>query len=265
MATYRIHPLKVAELTAPVGILSMGGDMQSLMKAPVYIFFLEGGEKKIVMDAGISAPDAQGNVHGFPIVGGGEQGIRSALESVGTAPEEIDILVLSHLHFDHCAGTSLFRNARIFVQKKEWKTAFCPVPTARVYYEQPLFQSIEQMDLVLIEGDCPIADGVSSLFLPGHTEGLQGLAVSTAEGTAVLTGDLCYTYYNLNPSIARMTDLDGVELSLPPRPDLPFTPPAVHINLTDWYDSVWKAVSTASRRDLILPGHDPALASRVFG
>ena len=59
MAKYKIHPLEVARLGAPLGVLSMGGDMQTFIVAPVLIFYIEGGGKKIVMDAGIEAPGEQ--------------------------------------------------------------------------------------------------------------------------------------------------------------------------------------------------------------
>jgi len=234
MVQYKIHPLEVARLTAPVGILSMGGDMQTFLVAPVLVFYIEGEGKKIVMDAGVEAPDEQGFVHGFPCTGGGEEGIRKALQSVGTNPEEIDYLVLSHLHFDHCAQASLFKNARVIVQKKEWETAFHPVPPSRVFFEPSLFRNLEAMDLVLVEGEYSVAEGVSTLFLPGHSQGLQGLAVETAGGTAVLTGDLCYSYYNLDPTRTDLTDLAGNPVALVPRPDLPFIPPAIYVSLTDW-------------------------------
>ena len=266
MTTYKIHPLEVARLAAPVGILGMGGDMQTFIVAPVLIFYIEGGGKKIVMDAGIEAPGEQGVVHGFPVVGGGgEEGIRAALKSVGTTPEEIDYLVLSHLHFDHCAEAPLFKNARIIVQKKEWETAFHPVPTARQFFELSLFQNLEAMDLVLVEGEYEVTQGVSTLFLPGHSQGLQGLAVDTAAGTAVLTGDQCYSYYNLDPTRTELTDLAGTTVTVVPRPDLPFLPPAIFVNLIDWYDSMWKVVARASSRDLIIPGHDPSIVGKVFG
>jgi len=266
MATYKIHPLEVARLGAPVGILSMGGDMQTFMVAPVLIFYIEGGGKKIVMDAGIEAPDEQGVVHGFPVVGGGgAKGVRTALQSVGTTPEEIDYLVLSHLHFDHCTHASLFKNARVILQKREWETAFHPVPTSRQFYESSLFRSLEGMDLVLVDGEFEVAEGVNTLFLPGHTQGLQGLAVDTAFGTAVLTGDQCYSYYNLDPTRTKLTDLAGTRVDLLPRPDLPFLPAAIFVNLIDWYDSMWKVVARASSRDLVIPGHDPSIAGKVFG
>lgn len=265
MAGYKIRPLEVARITAPVGVLSMGGDMQTFIVVPVLILYVEGEGKKIVMDAGVELPDEQGIVHGFPCAGGGEEGIRTALQSVGTTPEEIDYLVLSHLHFDHCAQASLFKNARVILQKKEWETAFHPVPPARAFFESSLFRSLEAMDLVLVEGEYNITEGVSTLFLPGHTQGLQGLAVETAAGTAVLTGDQCYSYYNLEPRRTEVTDLAGTTVAVTPRPDLPFLPPAIYVSLTEWYDSMWKVVARASSRDLIIPGHDPSLVGKVFG
>lgn len=265
MALYRIHPLKVAEITAPLGVLAMMGDMQTYVTAPVFVFYLEGGPRKILVDAGVAAAGADGLVHGFPVSGGGEAGLRQALETVGTTPEEIDILLLTHLHFDHCAAAHLFQNARIMVQKKEWESAFNPVPVARAVYEQPLFAHLEQMDLVLLDGERQIAEGVSSLVLPGHTQGMQGLCIATEKGNAVLAGDLAYCNYNLNPQMTESVDLAGNTFALAPRPDLPFVPPGIHIDLSQWFDSMWRTVSAAQSRDLVIPGHEPALVERVIG
>lgn len=264
MVRYRIHPLKVGELTAPVGVLTMLGDMRTFLVAPVLIFYLEGGPRKIVVDAGVPAAGEDGLVHGFPLKGGGEEGVRQALAKVGTTPEEIELLILTHLHFDHCAAAHLFRNARIVVQRREWETAFNPVPTARAVYDEALFRRLEHMDLVLLEGDCEVAPGVRVLLLPGHTLGMQGLAVETTRGTVVLAGDLAYSYYNINPNLSEFTDLAGNKLTLTARPDLPFAPPAIHIDLVAWFDSMWKAVAIASRRDMVIPGHDPALVNTVI-
>jgi len=262
---YKIYPLKVAEIVAPLGVLAMLGDMRTYTVAPVYVFYIEGGNKRILVDAGIPAPGAGGLVHGFPASGGGEDGVRNALKEVGTKPEEIDVLILTHLHFDHCATASLFQNARIVVQKREWETAFNPVPTARPVYEQTLFRDLEQMDLVLTDGDQEIAPGISTLLLPGHSQGMQGLAINTSQGTAVLAGDLAYCYYNLNPKLSEYTDLAGNKITLTPRPDLPFAPPGIHIDLSQWFDSMWRMVAIASQRDLIIPGHEPVLVGKIIG
>ena len=265
--SYTIRPLKQAELTAPLGVLAMMGDMRSFVVAPVFVFYLEntGSKKKILVDAGVAAPSEEGGtVHGFPIKGGGEEGLRSALEEVKTTPEEIDTLILTHLHFDHSACISSFKNARIYLQMREWETAFNPVPSSRAAYDRDLFEGLEKMDLVLVNGDYQLEDGLKLLFLPGHTQGLQGVALSTGKGTAVLTGDLCYCYFNLNPDMAEMVDLAGNKVELNPRPDLPFMANGIHVDLTEWFDSMWKVVRIASSRDMIYPGHDPSLVGRVL-
>lgn len=140
-----------------------------------------------------------------------------------------------------------------------------PVPIARAVYERELFAVLERMNLVLVNGDCEIAPGVQVLLLPGHTQGMQGVAVDTGQGRFVLAGDLLYSYYNLDPSLSSFKDLLGNEITVLPRPDLPFLPPAVHIDLSEWYASCWKVVAKAGGRERVIPGHDPAVAGKVFG
>jgi glyoxylase-like metal-dependent hydrolase (beta-lactamase superfamily II) len=265
MAQYKIHVLKVADFTVPLTMISLVGDLNSTITGPVFIWYIEGDGKKILMDAGVAAPDAHGLTHGFPVVGGGEEGVRKALASVGTTPEEIDILVLSHLHIDHCSEVALFENSRIFVQKREWETAFNPIPTMRAIYDSSLFAPLERLDLAIIDGDHAIADGVTALLAPGHTQGNMGLAISTAMGTVVLAGDACYSNYNLDPLLTEVVDFTGKRFEFPPRPDLPFRPQPAHVNLTEWFDSMWKLVAAASSRSLVFPGHEVTLVGRVIG
>ena len=150
------------------------------------------------------------------------------------------------------------------MQKKEWEFAFNPIPTMRAGYHRSQFETLENMDMVLVDGDYELMDGLKLLLLPGHTLGQQGLALSTEKGTAVLTGDLASNYCNLKPEISEITDLKGNKIQLLPRPDLPFNPNGVHVNLTDWFDSMWKVVRTASKRELIYPGHEGTLAGRTL-
>ncbi len=262
--SYRIRPLVQAQITAPLGVAIPLGDMRTFFTAPVYIWYIEGAKEKILVDAGVEAPGPDGLVHGFPIKGGGEKGLLEALSAVGVKPEDIDILILTHLHFDHIACATLFKNAKIYVQKREWKFAFDPIPTARAVYDRKLFEPLEKMDLIIVDGDYEVLEGIKLVLLPGHTKGLQGVAVSTEKGTALLASDHFYTYFNLNPATEKATDLTGAEVKVTPRPDLPFMPPAIHVDLTEWFDSSWKALKTASKRDLIYPGHEPALANKIL-
>lgn len=259
---YVIKPLKQAEITVPLGVVHMLGDMTRLIGGPVYVWYLE-GEKKVLIDAGIEEP-VNGLVHNFPVSGGGEKGVRDALNQVDVKPEEIDILILTHLHFDHVANAGLFHNARIYVQKREWESAFNPPPHYRLTYDQKLFQPLENMDICLVDGDAEIGDGLKLVLLPGHTKGLQGVAVETEKGTYLIAGDHFYTYLNLNPpkEPIEIEDVTGNKIQIQPIP-LPFAPVGLHVDLSEWYDSSYKALSVA-RRANILPGHEPSIAGKSF-
>ena len=258
---YRIHVLLTAKMQVNCGLLSIGGDIHQKRVTPINIFYIEGGPRKIVMDTGIPRVDDR-----WGLEGGGEQGVRDALARVGITPEEVDILVLSHLHHDHAGNFHLFRNARVFVQRSEYDFAQNPIPTMRFYYDPAeRIRELEKMDLVIVDGDVPIAEGVRAIHLPGHTPGNQGLVVNTKKGDAVLTGDQIYMLYNLCPHVDHIIDAAGERIPVPCRPDLPFMPMAVHTDLVAWFDSMYKVVANASSRSLIIPTHEATHVGRVFG
>jgi len=131
---YRIFPLKVAEISVPLGAVVMMGDMRVMTTGPVYVWVIDGGDEKIVVDSGVEEAK-DGLFHGFPGKGGGERGLREALEKVNIKPEEVDKLIITHLHFDHVANAKLFTNARIYVQKREWESALNPPLHYRQIYD----------------------------------------------------------------------------------------------------------------------------------
>ncbi len=247
MVEFTIKPLKVAEIRAPIGVGMMLHDMTQTVDAPVFVWYIEGGREKILVDAGVGDPPKENPLE-FSVRGGGERGLRNALEGVNTSPEEIDILILTHLHFDHVAFAKLFKNSRIYVQREEWEAALNPLPTSRPLYDRRLIDPLERLDLVPVEGDWEVSTGLKLLHLPGHTEGMQGVVVSTRLGKAVLASDLCYTYMNLNS----------------PFPHTPFYPIGIYTDLRKWFDSVWKVVRTTTDRKLIYPGHDPTLEDKTL-
>lgn len=260
---YKITPLKQAEISVPLGVVLMMHDMGTLITGPVYVWLIEGKNEKILVDAGMSAPQ-NGLVHGFPAKGGGEEGLRRALKKVNLKPEDVDKLVITHLHFDHVANVKLFSNARIYIQEKEWKSALNPPLHYRTTYEKEVILSLEKMDLVLVNGDTEIIDGVKLVLLPGHTKGLQGVVVDTEKGKYLIGSDHFYTYLNIFPpkEALEYKDFTGKTIEIPPA-ELPFLPVGLHVDLSEWYDSCFKSLSYVKREN-ILPGHDPFLEGKVF-
>ncbi|MEN6389633.1 MAG: N-acyl homoserine lactonase family protein [Syntrophomonas sp.] len=261
MTEYRIRPLEVAQITAIKAVVTQMCDLITPLTVPVLAFYLEGGPKKILVDTGVLDSE---NYHGFPLAGSGPRGMVKALADIGLKPEDINIVIITHMHFDHAANISLFPNAQFILQKKEWEYAKAPLPLQRAVYLTDLLGQLEKYDLVLADDGYEVADGVNVICVPGHTKGQQAVVVNTSDGKYVISGDLCYLQVNLHPELESFVDSTGATITCTPQPDHAFYPPGIHTDLSEWYNSVWRVLSIAGSRSHILPGHDPSLVKRVF-
>ncbi|MEO0080011.1 MAG: MBL fold metallo-hydrolase [candidate division WOR-3 bacterium] len=130
--------------------------------------------------------------------------IDASLARAGFRPEEVTHVVLTHLHFDHCGGTTRldstgrpvlrFPNARHFVQRLEWDDATHPNRRTRATYLPDNFLPIEEAgQLELIEGNLELLPGIELVRTGGHTRGMQ-IGFIRAEGkTAVFWSDMIPT------------------------------------------------------------------------
>lgn len=118
--------------------------------------------------------------------------VSARLRNVGVDPDEIELAVFSHLHFDHCGGTALIPNARLVVQRAEWAAGHHPKLIEHDVYNPDDFDIGH--DIVQVDGEHDVfGDGsVVCLPTPGHTAGHQSLRVNLASGPVVLTGDCVY-------------------------------------------------------------------------
>ena len=113
-----------------------------------------------------------------------DRSIEHALREVGLAPDDIDVVVLTHMHFDHSGGTTrfsttgsglapVFKRARHVVQRKEWKDAVKPHERNRGSYLQeniaPLAEGGGER-LWIVDGETEIVPGVRVIPTPGHTK-----------------------------------------------------------------------------------------------
>ena len=115
--------------------------------------------------------------------------VSARLRQVGYDPAEIAVIASSHLHFDHCGGTSLVPNARLAVQRAEWDAAHDPGMIELGGYNPDDFEVGH--DVQLLDGDYDLfGDGALRLVVTeGHTAGHQSLIV---DDRTVLLGDACY-------------------------------------------------------------------------
>jgi N-acyl homoserine lactone hydrolase len=119
--------------------------------------------------------------------------IERQLASIGLKPTDIDVVVQSHLHFDHAGGLGWLTHAPVFVQREELSFAFDPPVYQRLIYVTGDFD--HGLEWTPLEGDYDVfGDGrVIVISTPGHTRGHQSLMVHLDSGqTVILLADAAY-------------------------------------------------------------------------
>lgn len=233
MTEYVIHPFVVGVNETDQGIMTYQRGYGTRIHLPIYVFYLSGGDKNILIDTGLEdfmAPPDIGPKYGFEVLE-----FEEALAKAGLAPEDVDIVIQTHLHNDHCENTYKCVNAEVFVQKAEYDFALNPHPIDHRYFPDLL----DDLNLTIIEGDREIVPGVDVIFTPGHTPGGQSVAVNTSAGKAIITG-FCANDKNFPEN--------G-----------PVVTPGVHLDAIQALESAQKIKDMA---DIVLPCHDLSLGAR---
>jgi len=154
-----------------------------------------------------------------------------ALETAGFAPDSIDVVAMSHLHFDHAGGllrsdgSRAFPRARIVAQKAEWEVALGDNPRLVASYVQPELTLVRDWGAEgWADGEQELLPGVSVIPTGGHSSGHQAIVVRGTGETArtlVFFGDLFMRPWAANPrwvtafddfpldSVARKAELFG--------------------------------------------------------
>ena len=114
------------------------------------------------------------------------------LSSVGLQPNDIDHVVMSHLHWDHAGALQLFTHADVYIQSRELAFAYEPAVYQDVYYDKRDFDHGLRWKEIDGEHDL-FGDGEVVMFpTPGHTPGHQALLVKTKGGTILLLSDAAF-------------------------------------------------------------------------
>lgn len=122
-----------------------------------------------------------------------EQTIPGQLAKIGFKPEDVDIVVNSHFHFDHVGGNKYLTNATTLVHKLELRQAKVPEPFERLGYSDMSFDH-PGVKYKPISGDYEIVPGVTLFETPGHTIGHYSMLIEmTNERSMLFCGDAAYT------------------------------------------------------------------------
>lgn len=230
MKNYTIYPLVIGANETDQGIMTYQRGYGKRIWIPIYAFYLDGGDEKILVDTGLEefmVPDHVGQQYGLDILE-----FEEALQTVGVKPGDIDVIIHTHLHNDHCENDYQCTKAQIVVQKAEYEFFRHPHPIDHRYYPDLL----DGLNLQLVEGDVAFRDGIDLIFTPGHTPGGQSVAVQTSAGKAIITGFCCNA------------------ANFPA--DAPVVASGVHTDAIAAYESAKKIREMA---DILIPLHDLAI------
>ena len=126
--------------------------------------------------------------------------IIDGLKSLGISPDEVDLVIDTHLHWDHCGGNTTlvegeirpaFPNAEYVVQRMEWADASHPDARTRgTYFSENFEPLVSAGKMRLLHGNQQITEHVRCVMTPGHTRGHQSVILESGDWTGMFVSDL---------------------------------------------------------------------------
>ena len=143
----------------------------------------------------------------------------ASLAAHGLSPEQIDTVILSHLHFDHAGGSTrydesgtlvpTFSRATYIAQQLEWNIATADLPELRgAYPPENLVPLQESGQLQLVDGDVELVPGIRAIVTGGHTAGHMAIVIESQGESAVFLADICPTWRHLRTLWCMAYDVD---------------------------------------------------------
>jgi N-acyl homoserine lactone hydrolase len=208
------------------------------VQIPVTCYLVRTSDAVILFDTGLSPRAVPGILRTDPLARFEEADLLvHRLDGIGLEPGDVDMVVLSHLHYDHAGGAALFRDSELVAQQDEYAFAHhTPTCFSDFYYRKNF--DLPDYRWRLLDGDAELAPGVTALRSDGHTPGHQSLLVELPDaGPVILAGDCCYWQESIDRE----------------------QPPGVVWDPTRAMHSI-KRLKTVARlvRGRIFPSHDPA-------
>ena len=224
-----ITPLLTGVRNPDQGIMTYQQGYGTSIWLPIWAFLVQSEEKNILVDTGLDENELM-TPAGFTEETGLEpKSILELLGDIGLKAEEIDIVINTHLHDDHCGNNALFNKALFYAHKNE--LAFCRNPHPLDHRYDEYF--IEEINFIEVESETEIVPGVKVIPRPGHSVGTLSVEVDTGEGQAIITGFCCNSknFPTNGPAVC----------------------PGVHVDAIQAWESIQKVKEAGA---IILPMHD---------
>ncbi|MEW6050803.1 MAG: MBL fold metallo-hydrolase [Candidatus Zixiibacteriota bacterium] len=180
-------------------------DANNLIPMVTNLFVLTAHDKNMIFDIGLgdTLSDREKKIYGTD----GVSAIDTGLASLGLKPTDIDYVILTHLHTDHCGGAVKFvdgqyvaryPNATYIIAKKEWDVFVKPDErTGAVYVPARLHPLNEAGKIQFIDGSTELFPGINAVHSGGHSEGQFVIEMESA-------GSRVYYYADIYPTIHHM-------------------------------------------------------------
>ena len=202
---------------ADKSMLTLGRDLGVRVKIPFQYFLVEHPQGRLLFDTGMNPVAITDPASYPPTAQFGSQVTPddlapARLASIGLTPTDVNIVVNSHLHYDHAGGNCQFAHATFVVQHDEMQSAMCPEPWSGLVAENYARRDFDlPLNYQFLHGDYDVfGDGLVRLIrTPGHTRGHQSLVLRMPKsGTMVLAQDAVYLQQSLDQLILATTCFD---------------------------------------------------------
>ncbi len=240
--TYTIKPILTGWQYLDKGLYATFRDgLGTILHHPVFAWLLEGGGHKYLVDTGMGSTEISKDFHHDGRQDPGTA-IHEQIAKMGLSTDDIEAVIFTHLHWDHCYNMKQFSKAKYYASDIEYAFALDPIPPYWGSYEHPsagLTPPFDGCEFELISGEQEVFEGISIVPTPGHSPGHIAVSVNTEKGDYWIVGDLMFLRDNLEPD---------------KKHGWPYTPPGRFANFIDIWHSMEKAIT---RADFILMTHDP--------
>ena len=191
-------------------------DQNNMVKLDINLLLIKADGENILIDAGIGDGLSERQQKMFGVERSSH--LEKGLAQQNLSPEDIDLVLLTHLHADHAGGvikldkdgrkSPRFPNARHVVQIKEWEEAMHPDErTSATYFTSSLKILEEKKLLELIDGEDEAATGIKLINTGGHTPGHQAVLIEDGENKILWAGDIIPSTHHLRIPYVASVDL----------------------------------------------------------
>lgn len=154
---------------------------ESRWRLPCTSYLIRSGGETVLVDTGVGPAGLWGWAAEF------EEGLLPALAEAGAAPEDVDVVFLTHLHVDH-VGWNTDRDRQLVFPNARYVAHRDGIPVARESDRSHVPRTILAVEFEELDGDV-VAEGVTAFPLPGHLPGHTGLRIDSKGERAVLIAD----------------------------------------------------------------------------